>query len=87
MGHMGLSGERGAARGGLRACSPWSELDQGKGGRPPFLLLYFLLPSSPLGGLLLGLGVLVGLHILAAPIALAGLLLLHPLYIEARGTP
>ena len=31
----------------------------------PLSLLHFLLPSSPLSGLLLGLGVLVGLHILA----------------------
>jgi hypothetical protein len=84
---MGFSGKRRKGQGAAAPPSPLVRIGLGKGGRPPFLLLYFLLPSSPLGGLLLGLGVLVGLHILAAPIALAGLLLLHPLYTEARGTP
>ena len=36
MGHMGLSGERGAARGGPRASSPLVRIGLGEGGGPPF---------------------------------------------------
>ena len=47
MGHMGLSGERGAAKGAPCASSPLVRIGLGEGGRrPPFLLPpHFLSPS------------------------------------------
>ena len=61
MGHMGLSGERGAAKGGPRASSPLVRIGQGEGGGAA---LSFSLPTSfPLlvgVGLLLGGGLLLG---------------------------
>ena len=69
MGHMGVGGER--ERGGqgrLRAPSPLGLNWTREGGRrSPFLLPLLLSPSLPLGGILLGLGVLVELLSLARP--------------------
>src|SRR3954462_10137015 len=60
---MGPIGERGGQLGQAVPLPPSvSESDKGRGGAPPFLLPLPLLPSPslPLGGNLLGLGVLVG---------------------------
>ena len=82
MGHMGLSGEREAAKGGPRASSPLVRIGLGEGGGAP---LSFSLPTSfpLLVGVLLLLG---GGLLLGAPIGPAGLLPLL-LYIWVRGHP
>ena len=82
MGHMGLSGERGAAKDGPRASSPLVRIGLAEGGGAPLSLS---LPTSfpLLVGvlLLLGGGLLIG-----APIGPAGLLPLI-LYIRGQGAP
>src|SRR5215216_7446977 len=83
---MGFSGERRAAR-GCGVCPPRSKPNWFRlGGRPP--PSFFSSPSFPCwtrkGGVLLLVG--VGLSPWPHPCPLAGLLLLPPLYTEARGT-